>query len=328
MSNPTMNAIVNTGPGRLEWIERTLPEPTAGQVRVRTLAVGICHTDLNMIAGWDRTGFPSIPGHEWVGVVDAVGPGGAKPLVGRRCVADNVLADGGEVGFEHSGGYGQYFLTEEANIRMLPDGLAVAPCALIEPLAVCVRGWNRLDRHAEGRMMIIGDGPIGLLMLLLARHFGVADVTLVGGRNPRLTLAGELGASRCINYHALGTDAIAGLRRECGHEFPTIVEASGSAMAMQMSLALTERCGRILLMGDYGDQPAKFPWLHLILRELSLIGSNASAGAWDEAVQLATEAHLPLERLVTHRMPAQQFAHGIELTGKKGDGVIKVVLEW
>jgi len=323
-----MNVIANTAPGQVAWMQWPLPAPTAGHVRIRTLAVGICHTDLNMIAGWDRTGFPSIPGHEWVGVVDAVGPGGAKNLVGRRCVADNVWTDGGEVGFEHSGGYGQYFLTEQANVRVLPDGLPVAPLALIEPLAVCLRGWNRLDRRVQGPMLIIGDGPIGLILLMVARHFGVADITLLGGRPARLSLARELGASRCINYHALGSEPIPALRRECGQEFPTVVEASGAALAMEMSLALTAKCGRVLLLGDYGEQLAKFPWLHLILRELSLIGSNASAGAWDEAVKLATEARLPLERLVTHRLPAQEFARGLELTAKKGDGVIKVVLEW
>ena len=102
-----MKAIVNTGPGALEL--RELPDAAAGpgQVRIRTAACGICATDLEMIAGWERTGFPAIPGHEWSGMVDAVGAGRRRRLVGRPCVAENVLADGGEVGFEHPGGYGE-----------------------------------------------------------------------------------------------------------------------------------------------------------------------------------------------------------------------------
>ncbi len=70
-----MKAIVNTGPGRLEMRDLPTPSPAAGQVRIRTGAVGICATDLEMIGGWDRTGFPAIPGHEWSGTVDALGPG-------------------------------------------------------------------------------------------------------------------------------------------------------------------------------------------------------------------------------------------------------------
>src|ERR1039458_955422 len=101
-----MNAIVNTGPGCLEWKVWPTPEPGPGQLRVRTAACGICATDLEMVAGWTRTGFPSIPGHEWAGVVDTVGRGVDGALAGKPCVAENVLTDGGEVGFEHPGGYG------------------------------------------------------------------------------------------------------------------------------------------------------------------------------------------------------------------------------
>ena len=115
-----MNAIVNTAPGQLEWQDLPIPEPGPGQVRIRTAACAICATDLQMIAGWSRTGFPSIPGHEWCGVVDATGASVDPALVGRRCVAENVLADGREVGFEHPGGYAECFVTEAANLYLIP----------------------------------------------------------------------------------------------------------------------------------------------------------------------------------------------------------------
>ena len=86
-----MKAIVNTAPGRVEWQDCPMPEPGPGQVRIRTAACGVCATDLAMIAGWQRTGFPAIPGHEWSGMVDAVGPGVDCALLGKPCVAENVL---------------------------------------------------------------------------------------------------------------------------------------------------------------------------------------------------------------------------------------------
>src|SRR2546423_1613786 len=116
-----MKAIVNTAVDRLEVLDYPLPQPGPGQVRIRTGACGICATDLLMVSGWERTGFPSTPGHEWSGTVDAVGPDVDTRLVGRRCVAENVWADGGEVGFEHPGGYGQYLLTEATNVQVIPD---------------------------------------------------------------------------------------------------------------------------------------------------------------------------------------------------------------
>lgn len=323
-----MKAIVNTAANRLEFIEWEKPVAKAGQVLIRSTAVAICATDLQMIAGWERTGFPSIPGHEWTGVVDAVGPGGDTMLIGRRCVADNVLSDGGEVGFEHPGAYGEYFITEQANIRVLPEMADAASAALIEPLAVCVRGWNRIDRHATGPTLVIGDGPIGQLMLLLLRHHGVADLTMIGGRPARLALARELGAAQVLNYHQIAGNLAEGVRRACGKQFATVVEASGAASGMELALRSTIRGGRVLVLGDYAGNCAAFPWNDLLHHEWSLIGSCASAGGWDEAVKLAGSAAIPLWRLVTHRLPASQFAQGIELTRQNRDNMIKVVLEW
>ena len=81
-----MKAIVNTGPGALEWLEWPDPVCGSGQVRIRVRACGVCATDLEMIRGWERTGCPSIPGHEWSGVVDQVGEGVDPQLLGRSCV--------------------------------------------------------------------------------------------------------------------------------------------------------------------------------------------------------------------------------------------------
>ena len=85
---------------------------------------------------------------------------------------------------------------------------------------------------------------------------------------------------------------------------------------------------RVLVVGDYGEAPASFAWNHLLHRELELIGTNASAGAWEEAVRLAVEDRVPLDYLVTHRLPAERFEEGIALMRRRSDDVIKVVLEW
>jgi L-gulonate 5-dehydrogenase len=111
-------------------------------------------------------------------------------------------------------------------------------------------------------------------------------------------------------------------------EFCTIVEASGAASALEAALALITRTGRILVLGDYRDARADFRWLHLVHREIELIGSNASAGAWPEAVRLATHKEVPLEHLITHRFPAHRFEEAVALVRSRRSDVIKVVLEW
>ena len=332
--NNLMKAIVNIAPNRLELQNLPLPVPGRGQVRIRTGACGICATDMLMIAGWARTPFPSIPGHEWSGTVDALGEGVSTTLAGRRCVAENALSTGGEVGFEYPGGYGEYFITEAANIYPLPDDFPLATAALMEPLAVSVRGINKLRLDDKSRALVIGDGPIGLLMVMLLRRAGITEIMMVGGRAPRLAIALASGATRILNYHQIegslsgailkaATPAFAGTPA-----FPLVVEASGSAAAIHASLELARLCGQILVLGDYSGACADFEWNRLLHRELEIIGSNASAGAWPEAVRLAVEGTLPLERLITQRLPAERFAEGVELTRSRRGDVVKVVLEW
>ncbi|MCL5996509.1 MAG: zinc-binding dehydrogenase [Chloroflexi bacterium] len=322
-----MKSIVNTGPHRLEWLDYPLPQPGAGQVRIRTGACGICATDLEMIAGWDRTGFPATPGHEWAGTVDAVGPGVDPALLGCRCVAENVWADGGEVGFEHPGGYGQYLLTEAANVQRLPADFPLATAALIEPLAVCVRALRRLGPCA-GPVLVFGDGPIGLLTVALLARTGLQDIALVGGREQRLALAREFGARHVLNYHTFGADQAASIRNDVRMDFCAIVEATGSATAANAAMQLVAREGRLLVLGDYGRSRADFTWNTLLLREITLLGSNASAGAWPEAVRLAVAGQVPLHKLVTHRLPAHQFQQGVDITRSRRGDVVKVILEW
>ena len=322
-----MKAIVNTGPDKVELLDRPTPAPAAGQARIRVAACGICATDLVMISGWNRTGFGKVPGHEWAGVVDDVGPGGDQQLVGRRCVAENVLDDGGEVGFEHDGGYGQYLLTEADKVHTLPDDFPLDVASLIEPLAVSLRGVHRLKPDCTRPVLILGDGPIGILTLILLRHRGAEQVVLVGGRQSRLALATDLGASQTINYHELGDCLVGGITQATGLKFAGIVEATGSAAAADATTQLAECCGRVLIIGDYEQGHANFVWNRVLIEELELIGSNASAGAWPEAVCLAVERQLPLDKLITCRLPIDQFEQALELA-RNDRQQMKVVMTW
>jgi threonine dehydrogenase-like Zn-dependent dehydrogenase len=322
-----MKAIVNTAVHTLEMLEYPMPQPGAGQVRIRTGACGICATDIEMIDGWARTGHPATPGHEWSGTVDAVGVGVEAALLNRRCVAENVLVDGGEVGFEHPGGYGQYLLTDAPNVQVLPDDFPFATAAMIEPLAVSVRAMSRLGQ-APSTALVFGDGPIGLLMTALLARAGVRDIAVVGGREARLQVARSLGAQQTVNYHDISGDMATAIRNMTQNAFPVVIEATGNATALRAGMDIVAREGKCLMIGDYGLSHADFLWNIILLKEITLLGSNASAGAWPEAIRLATNGDVPLERLITHCVPAVRFADGMAITRSRRPDVIKVVMNW
>jgi 2-desacetyl-2-hydroxyethyl bacteriochlorophyllide A dehydrogenase len=326
--NPTeMKAIVNTGPGKLKLLNHPLPQTGTGWVRIRTRFVGICSTDIKMIAGWKRTPFPAIPGHEWAGIVDAVGAGVNPALIGRLCVADNIIA-GSEVGFEYPGGYAQYFLTRAENLYPLPDRFPAHHAPLIEPLAVCLHALDRQKIEKDCPVLLFGDGPIGLLLLAVLRQRGVKTTWLVGGLSSRMALAREIGASQVIDYHAFTPDSFASLAKSLNAGFPLIIEASGSPAALDWAFELAPHRGRILILGDYDDARANFRWTDLLHREIEIGGSNASAGAWLAAVRLALDGNLPLEKLITHRLPYTEFAQAVEITANHKESCIKVLLDW
>jgi threonine dehydrogenase-like Zn-dependent dehydrogenase len=148
------------------------------------------------------------------------------------------------------------------------------------------------------------------------------DPPLVG-----VAAAKELSADRVVNYHDAGSVLGAFIARMDGHPFANVIEASGSPAALDLALNAAAQEGKVLIVGDYREVRAGFAWSHLLHREWELIGSNGSAGAWDAAVELAVSGVIPLERLISHRLRAEDYARGIELA-RSGKNAIKVLLNW
>ncbi len=322
-----MRALVQIGPNVLAMRELPMPEPLAGEVRIRTGAVGICATDLEMLAGWERTGYPAIPGHEWAGIVDAVGLGVDPSWVGRRCVGDNILSPGVEVGFERPGGYAQYFCTRADHLYEIGD-TPFAVATLVEPLAVCLRGLRRMALVDRSAALVVGDGPIGLLIVAALRRAGVGRLALLGGREARLALGRSLGATESIDRHALA-DLATAIRERMGEGgVPNVVEASGSVAGLELALDVVAAGGRVLVLGGYSDGRAGFRWNDLLHREWTLIGSNTGSGAWGEAAAWLCGESTIFEPLITHRYPFARYAEALATVRDRSSGAAKVVLSW
>ena len=324
-----MKALINTTNRVLELSEVPLPEPKAGEVRIKTIACGICATDFEMIDGCSRSVYPQILGHEWTGVVDKVGSDVDNAFEGKLCVAENVLKDGGEVGFEHSGGYAEYFITESEKLQFLPENFSIKKAAMSEPLAVSVRALKRFRLEDKSNVLIFGDGPIGLIMLMILKREGVKNIGLIGGRKERLELAEKLGASFCVNYHDAGEGLLEKIR-EAGEDqkYTNFIEATGSGHAIDILFELASTASRILIIGDYGEELAHFKWEVVVHKELEIIGSNASAEAWEDAIELALSNNMPIEDIISHSFFIEDFAEAMKVARGRDFKAIKVLLNW
>jgi len=199
---------------RLEEVEE--PKVSEGEVLIRVGACGICGTDLHFYRGEWRVKTPLVPGHEFSGVVEEVGPGAEWVEVGSRVVAEPNVTCGRcyycrmekrnfycpnikAVGVDVNGAFAEYVKVPAANVYRFPDWMSFEEAALIEPLACCVRGLYNVGIEPGDTVAVVGAGPVGLLMVQLAKMWGASRVYAIDLIERRLSLAKQLGADVVVN---------------------------------------------------------------------------------------------------------------------------------
>jgi L-iditol 2-dehydrogenase len=307
-----MRASVYRERGRIDVEERPLPQPGPGQVLLRVSHCGVCGTDLHMVLeGWGRRG--SIPGHEFSGVVAAVGRdvtewgvgdaavGGPPPACGScascrahrpsLCRSRSYPAEGGS-----QGAFAEYVAVDAAQLLRLPEGLGLREAALAEPLAVALHGIG-LGRVAPGsRALVCGAGPIGALTLAALRAQGVDEVRVSEPLPGRRALALELGAARALEPESLEVPAMpyALVEEPCDVAF----ECSGHPEAFAAALAQLAPGGRLVIVGS-GMRRPKLDTNRILLNELVVTGAYCyDENGIGDALALLASGRLPTRRLI------------------------------
>ena len=261
--------------GPLELVERPIPEPGPGTVRIKIDACGVCHSDWAIVQGAiPGTQFPRVPGHEVIGVIDATGPGvtrwkaGDRVGVGYNGGYDGVCeacqrgeffacASGQVTGATSDGGYAQYMLAQVSALARIPTELtAVEAAPLMCAGLTTYNGLRRSGARAGDLVAIIGIGGLGHLAVQYAAKMGFRTVAIARGSD-KGPLAIELGA-----HHYIDSDAadVAGALRELGGA--RIVAATAtSAEAMTSTLAGLAVNGKLLVMGVPGDAIQVSPFI-------------------------------------------------------------------
>lgn len=290
----------------LEDVE--VPSIGPDDVLVRSQAVGICHSDFELLEGRYIIPFayPITPGHEWAGEVAEVGSAVEDFAPGDRVVGECVVGPGGRdhFGFNISGAAAEYFRARAEWLHKIPDTLSWTQAALVEPFSVaysattCVGGVDPSDTVA-----VFGAGPIGLLTVMAVSASGATAVMIEPDPGRRAT-ALELDASSALDPGAGDFEAQVADATD-GRGFDAVIEAAGAPAAMAKALEVVGHAGRLAFVGiDVGSvAPAALGLIQSkALRVQGLIGS---VRRWPQAIRFLASGVIDPARIVTASLPLE-----------------------
>lgn len=312
-----MNAIVVRQIGRFEYVPVPDPAPGAGEVLVRVAVAGLCRTDLKLIeVGHRDLMLPRIPAEEVVGEVTGVGAGVSREWMGKRvylypgtscghcppCLAGagNLCRDMRIMGFHRDGGFAERVVAPEESLIELPTGLSYEAAVFAEPLSCCLNALELARLRPGEQIGIWGGGPAGTLLERAASSMGavsrVIEPDIRRRQGPRLA------------------------RLPPGLSLDVAIVAVGDAAAYQDAFAALGPRGRLVvfsgLSGGKAIQSLDLNRIHYL--EQAVVGAyGCSRRHGVQALEWIAERRVPVEDLITHRVPLAELGRALDLVRRR-----------
>jgi threonine dehydrogenase-like Zn-dependent dehydrogenase len=332
-----MKALQLQGLRQFAVVDVDMPRPGEDQILLRTGATTICTSDLNDLhANPFHIPLPMTMGHEGAGTVAAVGSGvrgfqpgdrvAAHPVhpCGRCAVCrgglPHLCPDMTHFGLSIPGTMAEYFLVRADRARLLPPDADFTLAALVEPICVCLEALAQARLAPGSRLLILGDGPFGLIMARLAQTMHLAALVVAGWEDFRLGFAR---GARTINT-AHDTHTVETLRAAAGggpNDVPgydAAILAAASPQAVADGMDCLKPRGRLVIFASlHGGTPVDL--FEVQMKELEIVGSVNDADMFDEAVRLVAHGQPVFADLVTHRFALDDYRAAFDLadTGQK-----------
>ena len=305
------------------------PEVGPLDVLIEVQNAGICGTDLHIWHGsYALAQYPVVPGHEFSGVVAAVGEQVQNFSVGDRVTADpnlpcyhcafcqqrqfNQCLNLAVVGVTRSGAFSRYVSVPESAVYGIGD-LPFSEAALLEPLACVVWGLKQVQLQAGDTMLIFGAGPMGILMLQAVLRSGAASVVVVDKEPWRLGLAAQLGATT-LQADELTPEALKDL---APYGFDVVADATGVSQVIEGTFEHVKPGGKVWVFGvTAAEARVPFSPYEVFRKDLKIIGSFALNKTFHEAIALVRGGALTLAPLISHTLPIDEFERGLDLAGR------------
>lgn len=333
-----MLAYVLEGIGRLETEEIGKPSIKKDWVLVQVKATGICSSDVPRIFKTGTYHFPTIPGHEFSGVVVETDERN-KELLGKRvgvfplipcyqceqCLHKNyeMCSNYDYLGSRRDGGFAEYVLVPVWNLIEMPETIPFEIIALMEPLSVAMHSVKRTNILPEESVAIIGTGVIGISAAYFSKHY-TNDVTIIGRNKDKEKF---ISSSAQIKYYCCDIEE---------NQFDNVVEAVGSIESISQAINIAKPGGTIVLMGNpTGDiNLGKSVYWKILRKQLKVIGTwnskfdGKNESDWTEVKKILIEGKIDFSTLITHKFDKKHLKDGLDLMRNHTEPYCKIMVDW
>jgi D-arabinitol dehydrogenase (NADP+) len=338
-----MKAVFYDKPLQFSVKEVHSPELKQNQVLIKVHSCGVCKTDVHIHHGEFITGFPLIPGHEFVGEIVKLGEEVKGYAVGDRVAADNTVLCGYcyyckrnqplycenfySLGCNGPGGFAEYVVVNQDKVFSIGD-LSFDEAVLIEPTACAVHGLDMIDVKPGDDILMFGTGPTGIILAQLLKHAGAGNLVIVGSDKRKLDVVKELAADHVVS---MDRNDYSKHEKELLDLFPKgfdiIVDATGATEVIQHCPQFAKFGAKVVIYGvaPENDRISISPY-EVFRKELKIIGSFAQTHCFDRAITFIQNGIVKSKGIITHRFKLDEFDKAIEQV-EHGKGHIKVIID-
>jgi len=346
-----MQAAVYKGASRVEVEAVPVPEIGRGELLIRVEACGICHTDLKKIEH-NLLAPPRIYGHETAGVVAAVGEGVTRYVPGDRVIVFHHIPCGRcfychkklyaqcpvykkvgvTAGYEPAGGgFSQYVRAMDwivdQGVEKIPDGVSFDQASFVEPVNTCLKGVKQVDPQPEDVVVVLGQGPIGLIFTMMVARTG-ARMVATDTMPCRRALAQKFGAEAAFDPRDPRFDETIRAMTD-GRGADLVIIAASARGIVQQAVACSRPGARILLFAQTSHQERiEVSGADVCMGERILCGSySASVDLQKESADMVFSGALPVKELISHRFPLSEIHQGMERALHPDEQSLKIVVQ-
>ncbi len=328
------------GVNDLRYEEVEIPKLISGWALVEVKAAGICSSDIPRIFKKGTYHFPTIPGHEFSGVVKEVADDDDRSWIGKKIgifplipckICDSckkrhyeMCSDYDYVGSRRDGGFAEYVAVPVWNLVELPDNVTFEVAAMLEPLSVALHAVKQTTIGENDKVAIIGTGMIAFAAAQWAYKFAKTQVTIIGRNMNKSGIAEKIEG---IDYKLID---------DITEEYDVVIEAVGSVASIDKSINIVKPGGNLVLMGNpEGDiKLVQNTYWRILRKQLHIVGTWNSAYEcgepcdWTEVIDSLKNNEINVEHLITHKFTQVEAENGMKLMLEHKEPYCKVMTLW